>query len=321
MDIHPGLQMPTVLRRCSWCGEAEKPSRRLKKCAACEYSMYCGKQCQRSAWEDHKASCRYMSHATKHIDPLFEAEVRPFGFINSTAFSRALNDWAEAHSWALQTSTQAYILKLGGIKFLKNPPLFMVCYDSVCQTTPGMTLAQRNPATTFTLNSQSVYKIDEWTSSHPTNAQYWAETAPEREMVAKSMEERCGSAFACTLCVVVKCVGVTMSNTMNFPFLHTRKRRPLDNALVDILEDVMVLCSATVNKGFPLRCLEGGDSKIPLPGKFLRRAGKWIWEPLFADWDQYSPTNKEYQAFTEALVFQRKTDLSPKQLLSAVLAL
>lgn len=54
MDLHPGLRMPTDLRRCSWCGEAEKPSQKMKKCAACEYVIYCSKLCQRSAWDDHK---------------------------------------------------------------------------------------------------------------------------------------------------------------------------------------------------------------------------------------------------------------------------
>ncbi|OJT13479.1 hypothetical protein TRAPUB_9973 [Trametes pubescens] len=303
MDVHPGMKMPTDLRRCSWCGEAEKPSQKMKKCAACE------------------PSCQYMSKATKNMDPLFELEVRPFGFANSLAFSRALNDWMEAHLWALQTCTQAYILKLGGVKFCKIPPIYMMNFDVVCRTTPRQTPAERNPALTFSLRAQGVIDIATWNTANPANADYWRGTDPEREQVAAFMEQRCGSAFACVMCAVFKCDRVSMSNTLNFPILHVRKRLPLDEASLDILEDVLLLCCGTINKGFPLRCLESGTSKIPLPGRFARKAGKWVWEPLFADWDEYSPTSKEYEGLHAALSGNRKTQLSPKQLLSALLAL
>ncbi|EIW60864.1 uncharacterized protein TRAVEDRAFT_71120 [Trametes versicolor FP-101664 SS1] len=322
MDIQSlGLKVPTDLRRCSWCGEAEKPSQKLKKCAACEYVMYCSKQCQKSAWSDHRGSCQYMSQGAKNMDPKSEAELHPFGFANFVAFSRAINDWMEAHMWALQTSAQVYILMLGGVKFLKIPPIYMTHFDVVCHTTPGLTPAERNPALAFSVRTQDVINIAEWIAFDPANADYWRGTDPEREQLAQLMEQRIGSAFACVMCALFKCERITMANTLNFPILHVRKRLPLDKASMDILEDVLVLCRGTINSGFPLRSLEGGDSAIPLPGRFARKAGRWTWEPLFADWDEYSPTSKEYEGLHVALGGDRKTQLSPKQLLSALLAL
>ncbi|KAI0648337.1 hypothetical protein C8Q79DRAFT_999710 [Trametes meyenii] len=320
MDHHPGLRLPEMLRRCSWCGEAEKPSKKLKKCAACEYALYCSKDCQRSAWDDHKDSCRYMAKATKNVPPAFEAEVRYYGFPNTMAFSRAMNDWIEAHLWALQSSTQAFILRLGGIRFLKNPPVFMMSFDSACLTKPGQPASERNPATTFAVRKQGLIKIDEWNASHPTNAQFLEGTAAERELLSVYMEERCGSAFACLMVAVFKCRNVTMSNTMNFPILHVRKRLPLDKASIAIVDDINTLCTGSINTGFPLRCVESQQSELPLPGRFVRKAGKWVWEALFADWDDYSATSQDYAALHPVLA-SLESGLSPKELLTAFLKL
>ncbi|OJT07279.1 hypothetical protein TRAPUB_1876 [Trametes pubescens] len=256
-----------------------------------------------------------------NTDPQSEAEVRPFGFANVVAFSRAINDWMASHMWALQTCAQVYILMLGGVKFLKIPPIYMMHFDVVCHTTPGMKPIERNPALAFSVRAQSTINIAEWSGSHPSNADYWRGIEAEREQVAQLVEQRIGSAFACVMCALFMCDGVTMGNTLSFPVLHVRKRLPLGQASLDILEDVTALCRGTINGGFPLRCLEGGDSAIPLPGRFARKAGRWVWEPLFADWDEYSPTSKEYEGLHVALGGERKTQLSPKQLLGALLAM
>ncbi|KAH9890598.1 hypothetical protein C8Q73DRAFT_132012 [Cubamyces lactineus] len=319
MNIHPGLQMPMALRRCCWCGEAEKPHQKHKKCASCEYVIYCSKECQKAAWPDHKQACRYMTESTRRFDGVYESEVLPFGFSSSLAYSRALGDWTEAHSWALQTCAQAFVLQLGGTSFIKIPSEYIMCYKLNCRTKPGQSAASRNPAMMFSAQTQGVVKIEDWMQMHPNNVLHWQGTASERDLIARSMAERCGSAFACLLTVVFKSDGITSSNTLHFPVLHTRQRLPLDEAAMDLLGDVIMLCYRSIDQGFPLRCLEGSDSTMPLPGHFVRKSGKWVWEPFFDDWDDFSPTSTEYPALCRA-VAAFKTKLTPKQLLTALLS-
>lgn len=262
-----------------------------------------------------------MAKATKCLDPKFDAEVRPFGFASSLVFTRALNDWMEAHMWSLQTCTQEYILKLGGVKFLKIPAIYMMSFYVVCRMTSDWTAGERNPSHTFAIRQQGIININDWNNGHPTHVQFWEGTASERELVSAFNERRYGSAFACLMTTQFKCEGVTMGNSMNFPILHVRKRLPLDEASLDIVEDVYTFVSEMINRGYVLRCIEGGNVKIPLPGRFERKAGKWDWKPLLTDWDEYSPTSKEYEGLHQVVGAQRKTLLSPKQLLSALQAL
>ncbi|VDN01490.1 unnamed protein product [Thelazia callipaeda] len=55
---------------CSYC--LRKPdSKKLYKCSKCELSRYCNKECQRSAWKDHKAECRRLQAVYPNL-PLSE---------------------------------------------------------------------------------------------------------------------------------------------------------------------------------------------------------------------------------------------------------
>ena len=40
---------------CSYCSRSS--IRKLKKCAGCRGVVYCGKECQRAHWEEHKVEC------------------------------------------------------------------------------------------------------------------------------------------------------------------------------------------------------------------------------------------------------------------------
>ncbi|CDO68901.1 hypothetical protein BN946_scf185000.g44 [Trametes cinnabarina] len=310
----------TTLRHCKWCGKTERPSQKLKKCAACGYVLYCSKQCQRDGWLEHKEACRYMRESAERASPHYDVEVRPYGFTSAVAFSKALSDWTEAHSLALQLCSQAYVLQLGGVNFVKVPCKYMLVSRLVCRTKPEQRTTERNPATTFVIRSQALTEIEEWTRASPLNAQFWDGTAGEREQVAVRVKEQYGNAYACLMPMLFNCDGVSMSTSLNLPVLHIRKRFPLDSASMDMLKDVITLCIRSIDQGFPLRCPDGSPSPIPVPGHFSRRGGKWVWEPFFADWDDYSPTSVEYPALHQAIA-ALKTGMSPKHLLAAFLSL
>lgn len=50
------LDDPTAeARACAGCQATDKP---LQKCAACSAVLYCGRECQRAHWRQHKQHCR-----------------------------------------------------------------------------------------------------------------------------------------------------------------------------------------------------------------------------------------------------------------------
>jgi hypothetical protein len=47
-----------VSSACAKCGaQAGAPGVQLRKCSACGKACYCGVQCQRAHWRQHKAQC------------------------------------------------------------------------------------------------------------------------------------------------------------------------------------------------------------------------------------------------------------------------
>ncbi|KAI9026372.1 hypothetical protein DFJ74DRAFT_704850 [Hyaloraphidium curvatum] len=42
---------------CGACGRFAKKKEDLRQCAGCGRAYYCGKECQRTAWPEHKADC------------------------------------------------------------------------------------------------------------------------------------------------------------------------------------------------------------------------------------------------------------------------
>ena len=64
--IHPAI----ILRRdpntkeilCHNCNSGEKPT---KKCSRCSFAFYCGTDCQRDHWDQHKAVCNAAAYAKR----------------------------------------------------------------------------------------------------------------------------------------------------------------------------------------------------------------------------------------------------------------
>lgn len=46
------------LRKCEWCNQMESALGEFKHCVACKQVAYCGRQCQKADWKQHKKVCR-----------------------------------------------------------------------------------------------------------------------------------------------------------------------------------------------------------------------------------------------------------------------
>lgn len=45
---------------CSFCRKTEAKTESFNQCAACKQVYYCGKQCQKSDWKQHKVVCKQL---------------------------------------------------------------------------------------------------------------------------------------------------------------------------------------------------------------------------------------------------------------------
>ena len=48
------------------CGGCAARGLHFKRCSACRTVSYCGPECQRAAWKDHKVACRAAVAAREH---------------------------------------------------------------------------------------------------------------------------------------------------------------------------------------------------------------------------------------------------------------
>ncbi|KAI9059729.1 hypothetical protein FKP32DRAFT_1108173 [Trametes sanguinea] len=262
-----------------------------------------------------------MRETNSTVEPEHEIQVRPYGFASSFAFAKAMGDWIEAHNVALQMSTQEFVLQHGDVDFADIPSRDLTAYRLVCRTQPGQSAAERNPATKFAARMQCLANIEEWKSLDAGNARAWEGALAGREQIAQRLSRVTVSTGTppCVMSALLKCDGVTIGTVLHLPLIHVRRRIPLDRASRDILADIITLCYRSMDQGFPLQF--GSLARVmPLPGRFSRKAGKWLWEPFFADWDDYSPTSQEYPALHSAIA-AFKTGMSPKQLLEAFMSL
>ena len=52
-----GDKMKQDLDVCDHCGKTQAVAGKLKQCQRCKVTLYCGKDCQKSAWKKHKKVC------------------------------------------------------------------------------------------------------------------------------------------------------------------------------------------------------------------------------------------------------------------------
>ncbi|KAI9059707.1 hypothetical protein FKP32DRAFT_1760766 [Trametes sanguinea] len=319
-DQVPSKTMQPYLRRCHKCGGDERPMQKLKRCAGCEFAVYCSRECQKAAWPDHKKVCRreLVSDVPRALQKLLlDAEVRPYGYQSSSAFITGLKEWAaQANPWALHACVDICVLLIGGIDFDKLEPDYTLHLKMKCNTRAGQPASGRNPASAFRYLLERSYEADysQESRTSSTNNKSWP--AEDRKRAGDSYRASHGDTFRSLLPVYLNCDNVSTGVTLNYPlFHHVGAKHPLDQASRDVLTDMLLLAQRSSSFGFPLRFPQvGADRLIPLPGHFMRRQGNWIWEPYFMKWEDYSPTSTEYPGLHETIA-SFKTGLSPKEIL------
>ncbi|KAI0700555.1 hypothetical protein C8T65DRAFT_657724 [Cerioporus squamosus] len=302
--------VPAELRYCDRCGQPEAKGRKLRKCSACASVVYCGRECQRAAWSKHKLICRVMD-GDKEVMHSMDAKVRRLGFQSGEAFSQALLDFIDAHTWAFERLTSAHVLHMGGIEALQDPPKLV---EIVLRCRPSYKV-ERNPASAFHVVGQGIHPLSAHLCRHPKAQENWDMAAPTRENTHNIYLKMGDPTYVCLIPVMYVVENVSISEMFFYPQYRWTHPEPPPRAL---LSDVFTLCSSSINECFPLRVTEG--TRSVLPGQFVRSKGRWVWQPLFSEWSHFAVDSSGHRGLQNTVAELGAGDRLP-ELISAISAL
>lgn len=234
--------------------------------------------------------CRTIDEAQS---PLYIAQNRyakAFGFHNADEFVAALRDFVAAHTWAFQSYAKALLALTGGPDYMNTPPK-QLWVRLKCLCTQG---SSRDPARTFAFLGAHWQTVEEYLRT-ATGKLNWQKSAAMRTEVQRRNSDAPRYAGELPMLFAVENIdlwhGALYSQYYPDPHGANVLQGP-DGLSTEIRRvicgDVLTLCASSIHLGLALRCAEGQASVAALPGRFVRTELKrWIWEPLFMDWDQY----------------------------------
>ena len=231
--------------------------------------------------------CRNSSaFAAKHDMSELSDELKALGFSSPAHFSQILGEFIEGHSWALKSCAKAHVLQEGGIEWTQNPEK-MLYFCLVPCTFLGLP-SYRNPSRAFKIKAHAFVTLEEQFARVPSTVDDWIRWAPNRE--ATRTMYALHPMFAGILPVMFDVEGVNMTQLVYYPLFRSEHPRP-EQWIVDcMLEDMVELCVASINRNFPLRSnIEGNSPLIALPGRFVYTDSTWTWRQFFSDWSRYRP--------------------------------
>ncbi|KAH9857579.1 hypothetical protein C2E23DRAFT_281415 [Lenzites betulinus] len=293
MSSETGPVAVNTLRTCNHCHKGPPTGQKLRKCAACSgtiATVYCGRECQKKAWPQHKYICRYTSTNMQHYGSTMDEQVQTLGYPSSEAFAQAFSDYVDAHQWALVHGIMAQILlRCGPTMDIADPdknPLFETLRIRFrlkpSQATPR---SQRSPAHAFSLVEWRFCSIMEQTPFSRIKATLDVldlyKTEHDRHLAR-------GNPFYVGIMLMVYAVeGVSVDTARFMPVFRLNPDLALTDAIKVDLGDFIQICANSINAGLPLRVVDMDRPTHPVPGRIVREGEEWIWKPFFKDWSEY----------------------------------
>lgn len=244
-----------------------------------------------------RADCRAGAAAFRMIQasPTQLQSIQALGFPTPQAMSEALSEYINAHNWAFMALTKAYVIESGGVEWSQNPQ--QVFFFEVLPVRMWSKFPERNPSRAFrVLRVLHAPLEDRIAADHdPANA----------ELIRRNAAQLCGTVRArCAghprqLAGVIQvwfeiagCRHNIFGHQVAYPLFHP-VRSVVDEAPSlwpgatprQLVRWMIRLCRASVDRGFPLRCIPGNSPTVALPGRFVRAHGNWTWKEFFSDWD------------------------------------
>ncbi|KAM5542682.1 hypothetical protein V8D89_003643 [Ganoderma adspersum] len=231
-------------------------------------------------------------------------ELAPHGFPGPQAFANVVSDFIDSHLWAWLAIAKILVSRRGGIAWSQTPPKFLT-FNLAPTPMLSRPRAERNPATTFVLDSYEFSDLNAFHAAVPSAAKDWAEREDARRHVEQS--HRSNKLYAGLLPVEYK---VTTFNIMSMSQYMPQFKPPFvpppehaEFIYKNIMSNVFDVCVASINLGFPLRAADPDNPSLVLPGQFTRdQDTSWTWHPLYTDWQEYQTGGHEgYDAAMEKI--------------------
>ncbi|KAI0737892.1 hypothetical protein C8Q80DRAFT_281317 [Daedaleopsis nitida] len=307
--IQPRAPLPSraTLRSCSHCGRPEQERNMLRKCGGCESALYCRKECQRRAWHGHKSLCRAVTDIPAAVSRLMNLKCKQLQYGSHNAFAKNKEYFLRAHLWTIEVIARIAAHIHGTDRLVSDPQVLFI----VLKRLPGEARSRPvTPTDRLGVKSLHFHSLPDYLSQ-PDNRRAWDSKTPQRQYMENQFAKHGGPHFATILhtCLYVDDLP-SLRRTICFP-VYRWAETPVPSELM--FRDAQSFCFASINDGFPLRCVLDLNPRIPLPGRFVRRDGCWTWEPLFSSWDEYSPSLGTHKALDDAFALF-KSELSPSGL-------
>ncbi|RPD59284.1 hypothetical protein L227DRAFT_576509 [Lentinus tigrinus ALCF2SS1-6] len=302
---------PPELRSCDWCHIS---SRQLKRCAACNTSIYCSRECQKAAWHLHKTSCKSFSNVKSEYGPAAEdltlAQLRALGFSSLLGFTEAFSDFQDAHSWTLANIALAAVRGDGPLDWLQAPEsehTKAVRVHLIARSPSERRRTHRDPGSAFWVKGVGFVEDSKFLDEM---RKHRSDLPLPSKLEASQDPGYIGAAF-----VVYDIEGVTMKMSKTFAqYWPTAPELAGPEEQKAIFDDMLMLCIGCINMRCPLRILEGNDPIVALPGRFSRVEGKWTWKPLFTDWQNYRGGDRGL----DEVLGRLKHHIPPRDLMTAI---
>ncbi|KAL1947288.1 hypothetical protein VTO73DRAFT_14249 [Trametes versicolor] len=275
------------------CRRPPQDGSKLRRCGGCATALYCGKECQKSAWPLHKQWCLRLADAAR-ASSHYDHEVHRFGYTSSSAFARSMEDFIDTHIWAFDTIVEVQTLLKYGIHMdtLQISPQHRDIYliELACADGPELPRSQRNPASAFTVVRHGFVPLAEYLQRDDSyDARIRAAFVQECADLHNMLSGHGAPVYAGVMPYVFEVRGLLPHVSRRIPVFRPTCLIPLDDVVVAALQDLTRLCEGSINTSLPFRGTteERPQAHQAIPGRVERSGGKWAWTPLFEDWTLY----------------------------------
>ncbi|KAI0708259.1 hypothetical protein C8Q76DRAFT_113595 [Earliella scabrosa] len=291
---------------CHNCRVAQSANLRLMKCAGCSLSLYCGRECQKEAWnKHHKYMCPRSSMARKADTsvPLPEDVFRG-STLHATAFAD-FTTFRVMHDWTLEAISHAVVHLIHGGRgletFKEEPFVLHFNFDPVKRKGPAP--KRPTPSTSWRLDLKAWWHepLKDLLARDPSVAKKREDLDLNAYQPGCDADDReyYGERYVGHVFVTFDLGGVPIGLGSQYPVaaLHHPDALQSPDACAKLWEFVFV-CVAYMNAGIPLRMWQVGTPPTPLPSpsRPVWRKGKkdWGFELLHTQADPWDDRHGRY---------------------------
>ncbi|KAI0350216.1 hypothetical protein OH77DRAFT_1431214 [Trametes cingulata] len=247
---------------------------KLRRCTGCGLVTYCSKECQKAAWNRHRASCR----GQKTLDSAALAQISE---------GSAVKQWVEKiHHYA--------VISLAGGLVRMHPG---ITPDSF--TSPNHALlfrleacADNNPAKRFRpVTAPCIVERAHLGELAKEWAKWDAECRDTAVFVRRFAPDSvdCFAGMLPAIFIVVNTGLVMFHHVAVYGLPHMRD--PLEPSSRVMIQDVVDMCVESLQCGLVFHCSEDQTQDLPDVGTYVRKGREWEWEPLANwNWDEFVAT-------------------------------